>query len=198
VVTGPWKGSGDHRVRIWDATTGKQVHALPVALDANVAFSPDNRWLVTSTSDETRFWEVGSWTPRHAIPRTAASHFGSVVFSRDSRMLAISLRHWGVTLVEPNTGRELATLDEAGRELALGFSPDGAFLATFGENNTIRLWDLRRIRAQLAEMGLDWPAPAIPPRSNDEVELAPGSDALLRAVQGAIQRITPSTNRAAP
>jgi WD40 repeat protein len=198
LVTGTWKGSGDHRVRIWDARTGKPVHALPVALDASVAFSPDNHWLVTSTPDETRFWEVGSWTARHSIARTAASRYGTVVFSRDSRMLAISLRHMGVTLVEPNTGRELATLDEEGREYAVGFSPDGGLLVTFGENDTLRLWDLRRIRAQLGEMGLDWPGPALPPRHKDVVELQPGSDALLRAVQGAIERITPTTNRAAP
>jgi WD40 repeat protein len=197
IATGPWGGSGDHRVRIWDAHTGKLVRALPVAFDAAVAFSPDNRWLATSTLEEVRFWETGSWQPRHAVPRQSTSS-GTLIFSANSKILAVSLRQYGVTLIDPETGHELATLDEDGKETALGFSPDGGLLATLGQNNTLRLWDMRLIRAQLKEMGLDWPTPAIPPRSNDEMELAPGSDVLLRAVQRAIQRITPTTGRTAP
>jgi WD40 repeat protein len=197
IATGPWGGSGDHRVRIWDAQTGKLVRALPVAFDAAVAFSPDNRWLATSTLEEVRFWETGSWQPRHAVPRQAIGR-GPLIFSANSRILAVSLRQYGVTLIDPETARELATLDEDGKELALGFSPDGGFLATLGQNNTLRLWDLRRIRSQLKEIGLDWPGPAILPRRDDEIELAPGSDALLRAVQGALQRITPTTWRTTP
>ena len=57
---------------------------------------------------------------------------------------------------------ELVTLDDLDQELPIAFSPDGGELVTYGLNNTIRLWDLRLIRQELAEMGLDWPAPPIP------------------------------------
>ena len=42
------------------------------------------------------------------------------------------------------------------------FSPDGSLLASRGANNTIDVWDLRRIREQLAAMHLDWDLPPYP------------------------------------
>jgi hypothetical protein len=44
------------------------------------------------------------------------------------------------------------------------FSPDGSHLvATHVEFKGIYVWDLRRIREQLAGLGLDWEAPPYPP-----------------------------------
>ena len=40
-----------------------------------------------------------------------------------------------------------------------GFSPRGNWLVTSEANGLIRLWDLRRIRQQLAALNLDWDAP---------------------------------------
>jgi WD40 repeat protein len=197
IATGTWKGAGDHRVRIWNARTGKLVVALPVPQDADVAFSPDGRWLVTSSTEEYRFWEVGSWQKRHAITREADS-FGRFAFAPDSRTMAIARRRWGVQLVDANTGAELATIDDEDMEFPLAFSPDGSLLVTRGQNETLRLWDLRRIREQLKEMGLDWSAPPLPPRSNDAVDLTVGGDTLLDALQSVIRLASPATRQAAP
>jgi len=63
-----------------------------------------------------------------------------------------------VRLIETATGRELATLTAP--ELHdihwLCFRPDGEQLAVGCANGILQLWDLRRIRERLAEMGLDW------------------------------------------
>ena len=71
-------------------------------------------------------------------------------------------------------GRELATLDAgpgpSAHFFCLAFSPDGTYLAA-GRDHIIHLWDLRRIRDQLAGLGLDWDAPPYPPPGR---HLAPG------------------------
>ncbi|MFI5380374.1 MAG: protein kinase [Tepidisphaerales bacterium] len=197
VATGTWHGTGDHRVRIWDAQTGQLVLALPVPKDANVDFSPDNRWLVTGSPNDYQFWEVGSWRKRHSVAREVGG-YGHFAFSPDSRVLAISHRNTGVRLVETDTGSELATLDDEGTDFPLSFSPDGGMLATHGENGTVRLWDLRSIRGQLKGMGLDWPEPPLPPRKNDVVELTVGSDVRLDASHGVIHGAAPTAGQADP
>jgi eukaryotic-like serine/threonine-protein kinase len=155
VATGTWKSQG---VRVWNVDTGSLVTNLSVGVNVAVAFSPQSRWLVTGAPQEYRFWKVGSWEIAHAIPReNAGDMYGSMVFSPDGRTLALVRgRNSDLRLVEADTGREWATL-EAGEPLC--FSSCGSRLVTSEANGLIRLWDLRRIRQQLAALHLDWEAP---------------------------------------
>ena len=98
-----------------------------------------------------------------------------------------------VLLVDPDSGRELATLEpppESPQDVGrLAFSPDGSRLAV-PIDNEILVWDLRLIRAQLAEMGLDWDAPPLPTPEPAESTPAPlrvhleGIDWMVAASQG--------------
>ena len=56
------------------------------------------------------------------------------------------------------TGREYATFEmpEAQVIITLAFSPDGGLLAVAGQTQVIHVWNLRRIRQELAELKLDW------------------------------------------
>jgi hypothetical protein len=47
----------------------------------------------------------------------------------------------------------------------LAFTPDSSQLAVATGANVIRLWNLRLIREQLREIGLDWDLPPYPPPS---------------------------------
>jgi WD40 repeat protein/tRNA A-37 threonylcarbamoyl transferase component Bud32 len=155
ITTGTWKGQG---VRIWNAHTGSLVTNLSLGENVAVAFSPQSRWLVTGSPQEYRFWKVGSWEKAHAVPREhAGDMYGSMVFSPDGRTLALVRgRNSDLRLVEANTGREWATL-EAGEPHC--FSPRGNWLVTSEADGLLRLWDLRRIRQQLAALNLDWETP---------------------------------------
>jgi WD40 repeat protein len=88
-----------------------------------------------------------------------------MAFSRDGRLFAID-DGGRVRLVDPDSGREVVMLDAGTGSLAnffcLAFSPDGTQLAA-GRDHIIHLWDLRLIREQLADLGLDWDSPPYPP-----------------------------------
>ena len=104
VATGNYMRSGVH---VWDSGTGKRVADLPAGGTATVAFSPDRQWLVVSTAEGYRFYQVGSWQPRHMVelPLTRGNW---ITFSRDGRTAAIGVdrREDHSPLVETGTGRD--------------------------------------------------------------------------------------------
>jgi tetratricopeptide (TPR) repeat protein len=115
-----------------------------------------------------RLWRVETWEEGpHLTDRSAGFAFGP-----DSGLIALGGDSGVVRLRVSETGRELARLEvpDATRLSPLCFSHDGSQLFAFGEEDrAVHVWDLRRIRRQLAELGLDWDAPPIaepPPEAN--------------------------------
>jgi tetratricopeptide (TPR) repeat protein len=170
---GRWVASGTHSgygVKVWEALHGKlECLLLPEERAAVVAFSPDGQWLVTSTHDEFGMWEVGSWKPVRQISRERADGgLGPIAFTADGKVLALSTARDLVQLVDPATGRKFAKLQAPNSDAVdwMTFSPDGSQLlvgSNTGDQGLVRVWDLRLIRAQLKDLGLDWDSPAYPP-----------------------------------
>ena len=153
-------------VTLWDAWTGRAVKGLPhEGAYHSVAFSPDGRWLVTSTIEEYRFWAVGTWERRRVIRRDWGLA-GPVAFSRDGRMLALAHSRYAVRLYDAATFAELARLEALDpRHITwLRFTPAGGLLAATTDHS-IQFWDLPAIRIQLRAMGLDWEPPSDSPTS---------------------------------
>jgi eukaryotic-like serine/threonine-protein kinase len=164
VATGTVGGSG---VKVWDLKAGRLAAELPAGDRASVLLSPDGRWLaVGGPSDGFRLWEVGTWRPGQVrLPR-----WSCMAFTPDGRVLALCPATIGlVTLVDPATGREFATLESPNPQPIgwLRFSRDGTRLAAGWEANEgqggTQVWDLRRVREHLTGMGLDWDLPPYPP-----------------------------------
>jgi WD40 repeat protein len=161
-----------------------------------VNFSPDGRWLVVSSNGSLAIYEVGTWQELRKLSLDVPG-FTQVAFSSDMRLMAVTSLH-EVTLYEPATFDVLAVLSPP-RETqlsasypegasALCFSPDSSRLAVGSVDGTIYVWDLRRIREQLAQMGLDWAAPAYPaPAANSppqplELEILTGAEVASRPI----------------
>ncbi len=122
-----------------------------------VAFSPDGRWLVTGEINCYSWWEVGTWKLHHRIPRKLTAGAPLVAFS-NSGLLAVSGPGNSILLLDPDTGAELAALDDPephGNE-SFVFSKDGSRLAVMNADAIATIWDLALIRRELAEMKLDW------------------------------------------
>jgi eukaryotic-like serine/threonine-protein kinase len=155
---GRWAATSSHNgpeagIGIWDARTWRKVTALDSPNGSSVQFSPDGRWLATG-SNKCKLWEVGTWR----LVREIDVESGNIAFSPDGSMLAICVHHQ-VRLHDPATGHLLATFEAPNQGPAGSptFSHDGSQLAlTDIESREILIWDLRLIRAELADMGLDW------------------------------------------
>jgi Tfp pilus assembly protein PilF len=99
-------------------------------------------------------------------------------------MLALGGEPGTIRLVDPASGRTYVVLEapEQSRLNPQCFTADGSRLIAWGgESEALHVWDLRLVRRQLAEMGLDWGAPALPdppaaaPRPVPAVTVDPGA-----------------------
>jgi hypothetical protein len=179
--------------------TGKLETELNVDGRSLIGFSPNGRRLVT-TAGEPRLWAAGSWAEGPQIGG------GDFAFSPDGTLLAAETGHGAVRLVDPNTGREYARLENPNQERAsmLTFGSDGTrIVTTDGHHRSLHVWDLRAVRKQLAEMGLDWAlSPDAPASEVDEtqplrIEVLLGDPAqLLRDREAATRKTIEQKRRA--
>ena len=153
-----WVVTATHVVglaKIWDARDGRIVKQLAEWGATFPRFSPDGRWLSTRL-DGGRLFAVGTWKPG---PRLG----DSAVFSPDGKLAAVPAPA-ALRLLDVASAREVAVLEDPNldRVLQAVFTPDGTRLIAVYLNR-IQVWDLRLIREQLKELGLDWDWPEFPP-----------------------------------
>ena len=165
---GRWVATGSHGLRegagakVWDAREGGHVKDLPVAGMCRVQFSPDGQWLLT-TGGRFRLWAVGTWEEGPSLGGSPLNPSGA--FSCDGKLLALGDTPGVVRLVVTDAGAEIARLTAPEQERLLPgcFTPDGTQLVATGiETGALYVFDLRAIRAGLAELDLDWDAPSLP------------------------------------
>jgi hypothetical protein len=185
VVTGShWPDDSGVKYKVWQADTGRLVANLPTSEVTSFAgFSPDSRWLYVSGKEYRRL-EIASLTRTPLQPAAPAAPDRPAWqegwrserirtrghFSPDNRLAAFGSNEGSIRLVLVETDEEIAQLPapEVGHLGPSGFSPDGTLLMARGqETGALYVFDLRRIRTQLAELGLDWDLPSYPPRPED-------------------------------
>jgi hypothetical protein len=172
---------------VWEAATGKLVANLPYPDVADCfGFSPDSRWLYVGGKQDRRLnvASLAATQPQAAPsvttgPPTWQGEWKSEsvklegAFSPDHELRAVGTDDGAISLAWRETDREIARFPtpEVGALGSPAFSSDGAvLLARGGETGALYVFDLRRIREQLAELGLDWDdvQPALPPQTADD------------------------------
>jgi serine/threonine protein kinase/WD40 repeat protein/Tfp pilus assembly protein PilF len=168
---GRWIAAGTHGLtqgagaKVWDAGDGRHIQDLPVGGPCGVWFSPGGKWLLT-TGGAPRLWAVDTWEEGPKLGGTPSNPFGA--FTCDDKLLALGDQPGVVRLLVADAGAEIArlTAPEQVRLAPNCFTPDGTKLVTVGyETGAVYIFDLAAIRAGLAELDLDWDAPALVAKS---------------------------------
>jgi WD40 repeat protein len=153
LATGSWDGT----VRLWDAFSGNELHAVDVGSPVfALAFSPDSRWLVSGDDGDKSLtvWDADTLERRGEL-RGHTDVIQDVAFGPDGKVVTAS---WDGTakIWDLESRRELATLrGHSGAILGVAVSPDGALIATASIDGTAKLWDLATGREVLTLFGHD-------------------------------------------
>ena len=141
-------------MQIWDVAEDKPVLATrpghTAAIEGGISFSPDGQCVVTACQDNTlRTWDAATGRPLKVL-----RHEGDVrglAVSPDGRTIASSSTDDTVRLWNLNDGTESHHLAGHGRDGSfvvynrpLTFARDGDRLCSFGDDMSLRLWDIAK------------------------------------------------------
>lgn len=139
-------GARTGEVRLWDATTHRQLHVLRAHGEfvSDLAFSPDGRYLASAAIERgLRIWDASTGR----LLRTLPAGFASFAWRGDGRVLAsLSIPDEGTSVVQwnPADGRELDSFVIGGTPApSMSFSPDGRRIAIGRGDGGAGLWRMR-------------------------------------------------------
>jgi WD40 repeat protein/serine/threonine protein kinase len=142
-----FSGGNDRALHLWDVAAKRQVGLIPHERSVTgAAFSPDGRWLATTTDEELIIREWPSQAIKSIVPGSWY-RVNTLEFSPDSKLLAFARFTEGAYLWDLEKGSQIANLPaDFGwiAPLGLAFSPDGTTLAFMESvSGEIVLWNIR-------------------------------------------------------
>jgi WD40 repeat protein len=104
-------------------------------------------------------WNTTDFSRGPSLPKSVQAPNGTFALSPDGSILA-AFNEIETFLVATESGEILTRLIEPpgtqGYVTDMAFSPDGQTLALLRRNAVLTLWDMARLRSELATRSLDW------------------------------------------
>ncbi len=137
-------GSDDTSLRLWDASTAREIAAIPrnSAAVLSVAFAPHGQVVAGLGDGSLHVWDVATRKESRAFAHTGGNG-RRMALSPDGKWLAVGTGSQGVEIWDFERRTLLHTLPGHQTSLtALAFAPGGRQLATGDAGGNIRLWDV--------------------------------------------------------
>ncbi len=149
-------GSEDQTVRIWDATSGKELMQLTGHTGGiwSVAYSPDGTRIVSGGADQTvRIWDAASGEELQQL----IGHWDwvwAVAYSPDGERIVSGSADETVRVWDAQSGEEIQQLTgHTDWVWAVAYSPDGERIVSGSADETVRVWDAQRGKEILELIG---------------------------------------------
>jgi hypothetical protein len=137
-------GSADRIARVWDASTGAELHQLNghSGYIWSVAVTPDGSRIVTGSADKTaRVWDASTGAELLQLKDHGGIVF-SVAITPDGSRVVTGAADNTARVWEISTGVELLELKgHSGLVRTVAVTPDGARIITGSSDGTVRVWD---------------------------------------------------------
>jgi WD40 repeat protein len=126
-------------IKIWEVATGKVLLTVPAGSRQRLAFNPDGTCLTAGST----IWDGATGQKVATFKGNLGEDYHSMAsaFSPDGRHVA-STGYNFVVVWDRLTGKEIFTVRGHPKGVyAVAFSPDGKWLASGGEDQTVKVWD---------------------------------------------------------
>jgi WD40 repeat protein len=141
---GAWVASSWGKVWLWNVRTNRKAAEFNQAQALWIAFSPDNKTLVSTHQGSIHFWDMAS-KKENATIHPHDGWINCVAMAPDGKQMISLAVNALLQLWDLATGRELLQTEINGRAESIAYSPDGKKLAV-GRGTMIDLFDSKTLQ----------------------------------------------------
>jgi WD40 repeat protein len=138
-------GSADKTIKIWNISTGQEVHTLKGHSNYvnALVISSDGQTLVSGSADKTiKVWNISTGKEIRTL-KGHSNYVNALVISPDGQTLASGSADQTIKIWNISTGKENRTIKGNFSYVnALAISPDGQTLVSGSADKTIKIWNI--------------------------------------------------------